>query len=196
MPISRAALRLFGIAFLSHCAAASAFAQLSATAVIRTSSSSAPYNYTIDVHNTGNTNIGTFWFAWDSYSDYNFLPSLPTNITAPAGWINPVTHLFSGDGYGIEFYNQSGSPIAPGATGQFHFTISDSPATLSGNAWYPPYKVTSSYVYIGAPLSDAGYNVVASVSTVPEPASVAIFLTGSACGCLFCRRRRSLNSTR
>jgi len=23
-----------------------------------------PFNYTVTLHNTGDTNIGTFWFAW------------------------------------------------------------------------------------------------------------------------------------
>ncbi len=189
MPTSRAAFRLFVVAVLSHCSAASAFAQLSATAVVSTSSSSAPYSYTIDVHNTGNTNIGTFWFAWDANSDYNFLPSVPTNITAPAGWADPVSHLFSGDGYGIEYYNLSGSPIAPARTGQFHFTSPDSSAALLGNAWYPPFKVTSSFIYAGTPLSGTPFNVVASVA-VPEPASVFMSLSGLTCACLCCRRRR------
>ena len=188
MPTSRAALRFSVVVVLSHCAATSAFAALSATAVVSTSSPSAPYNYTIDLHNTGDTNIGTFWFAWDANSDYSFLPSSPSNITEPTGWTAPVTHLFAGDGYGIEYYNLSGSPIAPGATGQFHFTSSDSPAALAGNAWFPPFKVTSSVVYGGFPESGPGFNVVASVA-IPEPASLLIAFSGLGYGWLCCRRR-------
>ncbi|HVT29667.1 MAG TPA: PEP-CTERM sorting domain-containing protein [Lacipirellulaceae bacterium] len=188
MPTSRAALPFCFLAVLSLCAATPAFAVLSATADLSTSSTSAPYNYTIDVHNTGTTNIGTFWFAWDANSDYNFLPSVPTNISAPTGWIAPVTHVFSGDRYGIEYYNISGSSIAPGATGQFHFTSPDSPATLTGDAWISPFKITSSFVYIGFPETDPGFRLTASVTAVPEPASLVIALIALAFGCLHRRR--------
>jgi hypothetical protein len=188
MPTSRAVHGFSVFVVLSHCAATSAFAALSATAVVSTSSPSAPYNYTIDLHNTGDTNIGTFWFAWDANSDYSFLPTSPTNITAPTGWIAPVTHVFSGDRYGIEYYNISGSPIAAGGTAQFHFTSPDSPAILAGNAWLPAFKVTSSFVYIGFPESDPGFNVIASVA-VPEPTSLLMALIGLGYCCLGCRRR-------
>jgi hypothetical protein len=183
MPPSRAALRFCFFVVLSLCAATPAFAALSATANITTLSTSAPYTYAIHVHNTGTTNIGTFWFAWDPNSNYNFLPSVPTDIHEPNGWIAPVTHVFSGDGYGIEYYNISGSPIAPGATVEFHFASPDSPTTLTGNAWLPPFKITSSFTYIGFPETDPGFRLIASVA-VPEPASLLMALFGLAYVCL------------
>jgi hypothetical protein len=192
MPTSGAALSVRPISAIvvSLSIAGSAFAALSATAVVSTSSSSSPYDYTIDLHNTGTTNIGTLWFAWDAGTDYNFLPTSPTNIVAPSGWIAPISHLFPGDGYGIEYYNLSGSAIAPGAHGTFQFTSTDSPATLAGNAYLPPFKVTSSFVYTGFPLSDPGFKFTASVA--PEPTSVVLAGIGAGLGCTAIRRRQRM----
>ncbi len=135
-----------------------AVADLQASATISTSSTSAPYSYTVTLNNTGITDIGSFWFAWLDFPDADFLPSAPTVTGMPNGWIAPVTHNGSpGDGYAIEYYNISGSAIAPGASGTFSFTSPDSPLTINGNAYLPSDKVTTSFVYIGFPFTDAGY---------------------------------------
>ena len=167
------------------------FAALAATATLSTSSTSAPYSYTIDLHNTGTTNIGTFWFAWtDIPVDYDFLPSAPTVTGMPSGWIAPITHNgIPGDGYGIEFYNYLGSAIAPGASFAFKFTSPDSPATLAGNAFIPPNKITTSFVYTGFPQGDAG--LLFNVAVVPEPAGLALAGIGATLGLLAWRRGRS-----
>jgi len=98
-----------------------ALASITATASVSTSQSSAPFDYTVTLHNTGDTNIGTFWFAWTAVPrSYDFLPTLPTNISGPSGWIFPVSNNPTpGDGYGIEWYNVGGSAIAPGGVGTF-----------------------------------------------------------------------------
>jgi len=153
------------------------FAALSATADVTTAQNSAPFNYTVTLHNTGTTDIGTLWFAWtNTPGDYNFLPTSPTNITAPDGWLSPVTHnAFGGDGYGIEWYNYLGSTIAPGGTGLFQFTSNDSPSVLAGNAYFPGFKVSHSFVYVGFPETDPGFQFNA---TVPEPATGVIATSG------------------
>jgi hypothetical protein len=169
---------------------ASSWAAISATADITTSQTSAPFTYTINLHNTGDTNIGAFWFAWtDHPRDYDFLPTSPTNIVMPSGWVAPVTHsLVPGDGYGIEFYSIGGNLIGPGqSSSAFQFTSKDSPSTLAGDAFFPPFKVTNSFVYIGFPQGDPGFEFVA---TVPEPVSagaVAVF----GCIALASRRKRA-----
>jgi hypothetical protein len=190
--MSRAAFNLCfaSVVIVSLAAAAPALAALSASAVVSTSSASSPYDYTIDLHNTGNTNIGGLWFSWDAGTDYNFMPVSPTNISAPAGWTFPISHLFPGDGYGIEFSNVSGSAIAPGADGIFHFTSTASPATMAGPGWFPPNNVTTSWVYVGLPLNDPGFRFNASVSTVPEPTSLLLLAGGGAAGLLLARRYR------
>jgi MYXO-CTERM domain-containing protein len=155
----------------------SARADLAASAIVSTSSASAPYHYTIDLHNTGDTNIGTLWFAWTTYFgyyDYNYLPTLPTGVVPPTGWVAPLSHNGPGDGYGIKFYNLTGSPVAPGGSAQFQFTSNESPATLAGNSYLPPDSVATSYVYIGLPETDPGFKFTPTVSSVPEPASAAL----------------------
>src|SRR5690348_17111375 len=73
--------------------ASSTLAALNATATISTSQTTAPFNYTITLHNTGDTDIGTFWFSWvPTPFSYDFLPSAPTNVSTPTGWFNPVIH--------------------------------------------------------------------------------------------------------
>jgi hypothetical protein len=178
-------IALFAPAALLVCAASS-WAALSGTAEVTTSQTSAPFTYTITLHNTGTTNIGAFWFAWtDHPADYDFLPTSPTNILMPSGWVAPVTHNgFPGDGYGIEFYSLGSNLIAPGqSSSAFQFTSNDSPATLAGNAFFPGFKVTNSFVYIGFPQSDPGFEFVA---TVPEPVGPAAL---AFVGCLGLTRR-------
>lgn len=177
-----------GLVFVGSAAVLVGGAQgaISAIADISTSQTTAPYNYTINLHNNGDTNIGTFWFAWTlTPHEYDFLPTSPTNISAPTGWIFPVSHnAIPGDVYGIEFYNISGSNIAPGGSATFQFTSPDSPATLSGAAWFPGFNVTHSVVYIGFPESDPGYGF--DVRVVPAPGALAL----SGLAALGLRRRR------
>ncbi len=172
----------------------SAFAGVLASETISTSSTSAPYSYTITLNNIGTTNIGTLWFAWtDVPFDYDFLPSVPTVTSMPSGWVAPITHNagFPGDGYGMEFYNLSGSPIAPGNSTTFEFTSPDSPATLAGNAFLPPNKVTTSFVYIGFPQTDPGYSFNGTVVT-PEPSTLLLTAIAGCLGLLtWVRRRRA-----
>jgi len=169
--------------------ARTAGASITATAEVTTSQTSAPFNYTVTVHNTGDTPIGTFWFAWTlTPREYNFLPTSPTGLSQPAGWIAPITHgVTPGDKYGVEWYNASGSAIAPGGTGVFQFTSPDSPQTLMGPSWFPGFNVTHSVVYIGSPLGDSGYAFDATVtggqicpSFSAHPASAIACPTGSA----------------
>lgn len=78
------ALALGAVVILAS--AGSAWAAISATAVVTTSQTAAPYNYTVTLQNTGTTPIGTFWFAWTPPPhEYNFLPHVPTAISGPAG---------------------------------------------------------------------------------------------------------------
>ena len=154
---------------------ATAFAGLLATATVSTSSTSAPYDYTISLHNSGTTNIGTLWFAWtDQPLNYDFLPSSPTVTGMPSGWIAPIQHNagIPGDGYSIEYYNLTGSAIAPGANATFSFTSPDPPATIAGPAFVPGNQVTTSFIYGGFPQSDAGFKFNASV--VPEPSTLLL----------------------
>jgi hypothetical protein len=169
-------------------AAGSAKAAISATAQLSTAQTTAPFTYTVTLHNTGDTTIGTFWFAWTLQPrEYDFLPSVPTGLSGPAGWSAPITHNGTpGDLYAVEYYNTSGSNISPGGSATFQFTTNDSPATLAGPAWFPGFNVTHSVVYVGFPLGDPGYEFDATV--VPAPGAVGI--VGIAAASLVRRRRR------
>ena len=180
-------IALFAPAALSVCAASS-WAAISATASVTTPDTTAPFHYTINLHNTGDTNIGALWFAWtDHPADYDFLPTSPTNIVMPSGWVAPVTHnVFPGDGYGIEFYSLGSNLIGPGqSSSAFQFTSKASPSTLAGNAFFPGFKVTNSFVYIGFPQTDPGFEFVA---TVPEPLGASML---AVIGCAGLTRRRT-----
>jgi hypothetical protein len=155
-----------------------AYGALSASATISTGQTSAPFDYTITLTNNGTTSIGTFWFAWTSVPiNYDFLPTSPSSVTAPAGWTTLITHSgFPGDGYGLEMYNLSGSAIGAGQTGLFHFTTNDTPAQIGGNAFIAPNKVGTSFVYIGLPQTDPGFKFNALV--VPEPSCALVMGVG------------------
>jgi hypothetical protein len=164
-------------------------AAISATATVSTPQTSAPFTYTATVHNTGDTPIGTFWFAWTlTPREYNFLPAIPSNVVSPAGWVAPISHgATPGDEYGIEWFNQTGAAIAAGGFQTFTFTTTDSPSVLAGPAWFPGFNVTHSEVYIGAPEGDPGFAF--DVTVTPAPGSLAA-LGGLAAVMGLGRRRR------
>jgi hypothetical protein len=150
-------------------------ADLSATAKISTTSLSAPYDYKVNVTNTGDTDIGTFWFAWTPPGqpiEYDFLPSPANVVTQPGGWFGFNVSGFPGNS--LEFYNYAGDNISPGQTGLFEFTSNDSPSTLAGTSL--GFPITTSVIYAGAPLSGAAAFV--SVTAVPEPASILLAVIG------------------
>jgi hypothetical protein len=150
-------------------------AALSATATISTTSVSAPYDYKVNVTNTGDSGIGTFWFAWTPPGqpvEYDFLPSPGNPTTMPGGWLGYDVSGFPG--YSLEFYNYSGSNIGPGQTGLFEFTSNDSPATLAGTSL--GFPITKSVIYAGSPL--VGTAAFVSVTAVPEPASIVPAIIG------------------
>jgi hypothetical protein len=166
------------------------FGAISASATVTTSQTTAPYTYSIALQNTGTTGIGSFWFAWDQASNYNFLPSLPTNVQVPANWgLYNTSHVFSFEGYGLEFLD-NGTALAPNATlAGFQFTSNDSPATLQGPSFFT-VPVTTSYVYPGFFEQAAGAKLIATVSVVPEPSTFALAGIGGLIGWLVRRRQR------
>jgi hypothetical protein len=170
-----------------------AFAQLGATATISTSQTTAPFNYTIQLHNSGTTTIGTLWFAWIPLGPtYNFLSSPASNITVPTGWTGFSTGpAFGGDGYGIEMYDIGGSSdlIPAGGNATFGFTDNETPTQLMANAnFITSDKVTTSFVYINSPEGDPGYQF--NVQVVPEPSSILLAGIGGLAGLMVWRRRR------
>ena len=160
---------------------------LSASAQVALTSSAGGNNtYTITVNNTGTDNIGTFWFAWTPPGDpieYDFLPTPPSAASGPTGWVAPNITAFPGTS--IEFYNVSGNPIMPGQSGTFHFTTTDSVATLQGTTFGFPN--TTSFIYDGFPEVGATAQVNPTVTVAPEPASAGVL---AVVGLGLLRRRR------
>ena len=140
------------------------------------------YEYDLTLDNIGTTNIGTFWFAWVPGED--FMPTSPTNVVSPANWTDNVTHGGAGDGFAIQWL--ATTVLAPGdVLGGFSFVSTTTPTEMAGLAagfpGTPP--VTTSFIYSGAPFSDAGFQFVvaeAATPTVPEPSSLALFAVGMA----------------
>ena len=116
------------------------------------------YQYTVMLDDTGSTTIGTFWFAWVPGED--FLDTKPSSVTAPAGWTDNITNAGSNDGFAIQWIASSpSSDLQPGGslTG-FSFESSQSPSSLFGNSsFHPGMSELTSFVYSGAPFSDAGF---------------------------------------
>ena len=118
------------------------------------------FRYDITLNNTGDTTVGTLWFAWDDVPDQNFMPSVPSAIQTPAGWTSFITHNGPSDGFGIEWFASSpAARLAPGGslTG-FSFQSAVTPAVMAGQSPIDAnFETTSSFVYIGTPLSDPGF---------------------------------------
>jgi hypothetical protein len=143
------------------------------------------FEYALDLHNTGSTPIGTFWFGW--IPNYDFLPSAPTAITSPAGWTGTTVQDGFLGGYSIEW--SATTPLAAGQTlTGFKFDTPDAPAVINGTSNFAGFPVRTSYVYIGASQTDPGAQFTATVAT-PEPSSIALLAMSS--GMLLWRRRRS-----
>jgi hypothetical protein len=135
-----------------------------------TGTPSAPvYNYDITLTNTGSTPISTFWFGWAPGED--FLPSRPSATSDPTGWADALTGAGnSTDGTAIEWTTHTAALRGGGSLSGFDFSTADSPAVLAGTS--PAHvgtPATTSFVYAGAPLSDAGFMFVAAVPTTPTP---------------------------
>lgn len=118
------------------------------------------FQYTLTLHNTGTTTVGSLWFAWDDVPDQNFMPSAPSAIQTPSGWISITTHHGPTDGYGIEWIATSpAARLAPGATlAGFAFESAVAPAVMAGKSPIDTtFDVTSSFVYETTPFADPGY---------------------------------------
>ena len=121
---------------------------------------STTYSYSLTLHDTGTTTIGTFWFAWNP--SQNYLLSTPLTTTAPTGWtVAQVSHGGS-DGYGIEFVADSSADyLAAGASlAGFGFTSADTPAEVTGpTKYYPDTLAIDSFVYAGAAFASASFEI-------------------------------------
>ena len=163
--------------------AAPAFADISASATIKLLSVTGPtnsktYTYQIDLKNTGDTQIGTFWYGW--IPGYDFLTSQPTITNSPQGWFSYTTGMGPPDGgYSIQWYDYYGNTLPPGQTFQFGFSSRNSPQELSGNSPVLGYPMQTSYVYMGAAMGDPGFQfLVPAPVAVPEAGTLGVMALG------------------
>jgi len=157
---------------------------LTATADLTYSQADAThYNYSLNLHNTGNTNIGAFWYSWIPGLDFMAAP--PTSVQSPTNW----TYLVETSFYGSSIqWSTSGSPLLAGnSLNGFKFQSTLTPAQIAGyDPYFGYYLVNTSYVYIGVPEGDPGYQL--TVQIVPEPSGLAgLGMVGG----LLCILRRS-----
>lgn len=174
----------FSVGSLIAAKSATAAESASATITAATATSST-WQYSLTLHNTGTTTIGTFWFGWipgQSYMTVN-----PTNVIAPSQWENgPDSQLVGGafgeKGASIEFQaTSSAGYLAAGKslTG-FTFDSAESPTDMFGNENFfnngSPTPTTTSFIYSGGPFSDSGFRLAAT--PVPEPTTLILFAIG------------------
>jgi hypothetical protein len=132
------------------------------------------YQYTVTLTDNGPTPIGTFWFAWVPGLD--FMSVAPTSIQSPAGWQEVVTHGGGTDGFAIQWVASTPSAdIMPGGTlTGFTFTSTEAPADmLAPSPANTSFPTTTSFVYAGAPLSDAGFKFTVAAPVAPANISSA-----------------------
>lgn len=186
----RASLGLAAIAVALACATGSAAAAENAAATITSQQLSATsWQYSITLDDTGTTPLGTLWFAWVPGED--FMPTAPSGIDSPTGWTAKVTHAGAADGYAIQWKAATpASLLAPGQSlSGFTFESATSPEAMMGDSpFFPGVPVTTTFVYQGAPFSDAG--VKFEVSSVPEPSSLALMGLGALAFAFKATRRR------
>jgi len=150
------------------------------------------FEYSLTLHNTGTTNISTFWFAWQPF--YDFLPTDPSSAPAPANWTgNPIQDGFYG-GFSVEWTTTTSALAAGGTLSGFKFDTSDPPSVIEGISPEFPFNVPveTSWVYIGASQApgDPGSEFT-TTTVVPEP-TIALLAPAA----LLLRRRRAVGSER
>ncbi len=141
-----------------------------------TSTPKPTYHYALTLTDSGTTTLGTFWLAWVPGAD--FLPSVPTAVTDPAGW----SHSLSGEnttdnGNSIRWVASDGARVSAGKTlTGFAFASADSPAVLAGKSpSHPGSDTLTSFVYSSGPFSDGGLSFkVSGLKTSSGPVATTV----------------------
>jgi hypothetical protein len=152
-----------------------AMAGLTATATYTdTQPTPGVYDYEFTLSNTGSTAIGTFWFSW--IPGRGFMTAMPSAVTSPAGWSDALTEEA---GTAI-MWTTTSDALAPGQSlAGFSFESTETPAELAGDDHATGDPVTTSFVYIGRPFGDPGFQFAATaLAAAPEPSTWALMLAG------------------
>ncbi len=138
------------------------------------------YDYSLTLQDSGTTAISTFWFSW--VPGAGFLSQTPVSVTNPAGWADTITS----NGAAIRWTTTTAPIAAGGSLSGFNFESSETPSQLlldfTGTGTGAGDPVTTSFVYIGAPLADPGFQLTATPATTavtPEPGTILLTLSGA-----------------
>lgn len=132
------------------------------------------YDYTIVLTDSGSTSINSFWYAWTQSG--NNLTTLPSSAGNSLGWGNAVQ---SGPPYSIEWVNSTGTTLNPGNSGSFTFFSTTTPTDITT----APSGESVAYVNgidfsQGTPGDSTGV-FSPTLTTVPEPSSIALLAAGA-----------------
>jgi hypothetical protein len=137
------------------------------------------YAYTLTLSNTpaSTSDIGMFWFAWES-GEADFLASEPTSIQTPSGWSATVEGGGAGDGYSVQFVTFT-NPLTPGSFVTFTFKSTDSPKIMSETAsLFPGYPTLTSQVYSGHAADGLQEVFIAQLVQPASSTNLTISITG------------------
>jgi hypothetical protein len=175
----RGAIGLAAVAIACACAAAPAAASEAASATFSsTQLSPTSWQYSLTLNDTGTTDLGTFWFAWVPGKD--FMATAPSGIADPTGWTAITTHGARPTAIAIQWKAGAGALLAPGQSlSGFMFDSTMSPAEMMGDSpFFPGTPVTTTFVYQGAPFSDAGVEFLVQAAASRGARAVVAALMG------------------
>jgi len=172
-------------------------AEIASATISSTQLDPTDWQYDLTLTDTGTTNVGTFWFSWVPGED--FMGVAPTGVLSPTSWSDNITNGGAADGFAIQWVATPGDGLTPGnSLVGFQFDSTLSPSEIEGDSpFHPGMPVLTSFVYIGAPLADPGFQfAVESVAApaAPEPVNGVLAMLGAGFLLLMRRRRNTLLS--
>lgn len=131
------------------------------------------FDYTIDLQNTGNVNLNSFWYGWTLGG--NNLPSNPTSAGNSLGWANTL------DANSIIWQNTtSASALAPGQSATFTFVSTSTLAAMTAPPAGESVAFTSDTIQFNQGTAGQSTPVFSpTAEPVPEPSFVALLAVGS-----------------
>lgn len=170
-------------------------AEVATATISETQVSPGENQYSITLHDTGTTTVGTFWFGW--IPGDNFMPAKPTDITSPGGWGDKITSGGPSAGFAIQ-WTASSSAVDLASGGSLTGFSFDSSLTLAQleapSIGEPGDPVDTAFIYSGTPFSDAGFQLTPTAAPEPSPAGLGFLGLGMSALALGWRKLRRRTS--